>query len=183
MPPKIKYSKDRIIEAGVDLIRKAGFSSFSARNLAAALGCTTQPIFSAFENMDQVNEAVERAVKDLYGEYIQRGLGDSLPFKGAGMQFIRFALEEPRLFEFLFMQDREEVGEHFMPASDENAPDILRILQKNYGFSLERAERIYNHLSIYTYGLAITFLGKKHIFSVEDADRMLSEVYQSLIKE
>ena len=38
MPPKVKYSKEEIVEAAYELIRKEGSSAITARHLAAALG-------------------------------------------------------------------------------------------------------------------------------------------------
>ena len=52
MPPKVKISKEKIIEAAISLIRNGGVEAVNARTLAAALGCSTQPIFSNFETME-----------------------------------------------------------------------------------------------------------------------------------
>ena len=52
MPPKVKITKKEIIGAGVELIRKEGAGAINARNIASALGCSTQPIFSNFSTMD-----------------------------------------------------------------------------------------------------------------------------------
>ncbi len=183
MPPKSKYTKDRILEAAIKLVRLEGIGALSARALASALGCTTQPIFSCFESMEQLQAEVIGYAKALYADYIQKGLAFSLPFKGAGMQYIRYALEEPRFFQLLFMQDNAIEQSCYFPAGDENEPMVLAALQKTHHLSKERAKALYNHISIYTHGLAITFLGEKRIFGLEDAERMLSEVFMALLKE
>ena len=51
MPPKVKVSKEEIINTAISLIRKSGASAVNARSIAAELGCSTQPIFSNFASM------------------------------------------------------------------------------------------------------------------------------------
>lgn len=58
MPPKVKYTKDEIIWAALDLAREGGIRSVTARGLAERLGCSVKPIFGLFENMEEVLEAV-----------------------------------------------------------------------------------------------------------------------------
>ncbi|MBQ7095417.1 MAG: TetR/AcrR family transcriptional regulator [Clostridia bacterium] len=183
MPPKSRYTKEQIIKTAAELVREEGIEVLTARALAKKLGCTTQPIFSCYENMDQLLDELHGYINNLYGDYIKEGLKGPIPFKGAGLQFIRFAMEEPHYFQFLFMQDQSVVEKRFMPANDENAPQILTVLQENHHLSLEAARALYNHISVYTYGLAITFLGKNRIFTIEDADRMLGEIFWAIIKE
>ena len=58
MPPKVKVTKEDIIRAAVDLVREYGAQSINARTLATVLSCSTQPIFSNFETMDELRLAV-----------------------------------------------------------------------------------------------------------------------------
>ena len=52
MPPKTKVSKEEILSTAVNLVRNDGENALNARNIARSLGCSTQPIFSNFINMD-----------------------------------------------------------------------------------------------------------------------------------
>ena len=61
MPPKIKVNKQAIIEAATHLVRTQGHEYLNARSLATHLHCSTQPIFSNFENMEEVKMAVVEA--------------------------------------------------------------------------------------------------------------------------
>ena len=58
MPPKVKITKENIIQAAMDIVRNAGADALNARNIAAKLDCSTQPIFSNFATMDQLRLAV-----------------------------------------------------------------------------------------------------------------------------
>ena len=183
MPPKSKYTKEQIILSAAGIVGKSGMEALSARSLAASLGCSPQPIFSCFANMEQVQEAVVTHAKELYAAYIERGLLEPLPFKGVGMQYVRFAMEQPIFFKLLFMQDKAVEQSHYFPKGDENEPLILQALQRAHHLPIEKARTLYNHISIYTHGLAVSFLGKGRIFTIEDADRLLSEMFHVLLKE
>jgi AcrR family transcriptional regulator len=54
MPPKVKVTKEDIIQASVELVRKKGTDAINARTIASALNGSTQPIFSNFESMEEL---------------------------------------------------------------------------------------------------------------------------------
>lgn len=66
MPPKVKIQKQEIIEAAVALVRQSGPQAINARSIAAALDCSTQPIFSNFASMDALRLAVVAAADAQY---------------------------------------------------------------------------------------------------------------------
>ena len=51
MPPKVKVTKEEIIAAALEILRQKGMEAVNARAVAAALGCSTQPIFSNYSSM------------------------------------------------------------------------------------------------------------------------------------
>ena len=108
MPPKVKIQKQEIIEAAVALVRQSGPQAINARSIAAALDCSTQPIFSNFASMDALRLAVVAAADAQYQSYIKREIekGEYPPYKASGMAYIRFAKEEKELFKLLYMRDR-----------------------------------------------------------------------------
>ena len=118
MPPKVKITKEEIVETAMALVRANGESSINARALAAALNCSTQPIFSNFATMEELYHAVVLAAYDRYLGFIQREVeSDQYPrYKAFGMAYIRFAKEERELFKLLFMRDR--TGEDLSPSPD-----------------------------------------------------------------
>ena len=119
MPPKVKFTKERIASVAFDMVRKHGSEFLSARSLAAELGASTAPIFTAFQSIEEVQQAVISKAKELYNSYINKAFSAELPFKETGMQYIRFAADEPELFKLLFMRAAEnERISHFFPAGE-----------------------------------------------------------------
>ena len=99
MPPKAKYTREEIVEIAVELAAKRGIDALNARNLAAALGTSTRPLFTAFKNMGELTEAIYAATMKRFDEYAGRMSNDVPPFKSVGMQMILFATEQPKLFQ------------------------------------------------------------------------------------
>lgn len=104
MPPSVKFTKDEIVEAALNVTRAGGIGSLTARSLASELGASTRPMFTYFETVDELKHEVHETAKGVYRAYIERGLAEPVPFLGVGQNTIRFAREEPELFKLLFLQ-------------------------------------------------------------------------------
>ena len=103
MPPRIKFSKDEITAAALEIARRNGIDAVTARDVEAELGVSSRPIFTWFDSMEQLKESVCEAAIDIWKNYLQQGLASPRPFLGTGKQYIRFAREEPNLYKLLFL--------------------------------------------------------------------------------
>ena len=105
MPPKVKITKEKIIDAATEIVRVAGIDALNARGLATALGVSTQPIFSCFSSMPELRKAVFVRANSIYEGYLKETIesGEYPPYKSMGIGYIRFAREERELFKLLFM--------------------------------------------------------------------------------
>lgn len=187
MPPKCKFTRNEIIQTAFELAKTEGSQAVTARALGARLGSSTRPIFSLFRSMDEVLAGVREAARALYGEYISLGLSqtDIPAFKGVGMQYIRFAITEPKLFQLLFMSEQpvKPTVRNVLPVIDENYPQILASVQASYQFDTSQAELLYRHLWIYTHGIAVLCATNMCTFTPDAMGQMLTEVCTAMIKE
>ncbi len=185
MSPKCKFTREEIIKAALDLTREEGINAVTARALGAKLASSSKPIFSVFENMEEVQAEVLKAAKALYAEYIQKGLKQEIAFKGVGTQYILFALNEPKLFQLLFMteQPQKPSVSGILPVIDENYPLILASVQNGYGLDRNAAEKLYRHLWIYSHGIAVLCATNLCSFTAEEIGQMMTEVFKGLLKE
>lgn len=183
MPPKVKYTKEEIADVGFSMVRKHGVEILTARHLAAELGTSTAPIFTAFSGIEELHAAVVERAKECYRRYAEAGMEMDPPFKGCGLQYIRFAKEEPMLFRMLFMRSSGEGQSptHYFPAEYEQESEVRETV-KAYEADDERAKKIYNHLSVYAHGLATLYAQGQSTFTDGDVSRMLSEVFGALMR-
>jgi AcrR family transcriptional regulator len=62
MARKEMITIDKILDTAFAMTREEGFANVTARKVAAKAGCSTQPIFRVYKNMEELWDAVyERA--------------------------------------------------------------------------------------------------------------------------
>ncbi len=185
MPPKAKFTKEQIAEAGLEIIREHGIENLSARAIGKKLGSSACPIFTVFENMDEVQVAIKKAAISLYSNYIKKGLEEEIAFKGVGMQYIRFAIQEPKLFQLLFMteQANKPTTATVLSVIDENYSDILLSAERCYGICEDEAEKLYRHLWIYSHGIAVLCATNMCTFTPEEIGELLTEMRVAVLNE
>ena len=178
MPPKVKITRDSIIKTAVELVRIAGDGAVNARAIATALGCSTQPIFSNFENMEELQREIKNAAYEIYLGFLRSDAesGKYPEYKAFGMAYIRFAREERELFRMLFMCDRE--GEQLKPTVDYSASVDL-IVNAN-GISREKAELMHLEMWMCVHGVA-TILATSYLeLDNELISNMVSDMYHGI---
>lgn len=100
MSARVSIEKAAIVEATLALIREAGWEGVSARSIAARLGASTMPIYSAIGSMDDLKAlAVDSAEDLLFAEQRRARTGNESLDLAVG--YVAFAREEPRLFHFV----------------------------------------------------------------------------------
>lgn len=104
MARKESVTIERILDTAFAMAREEGIAEVTARKVAARAGCSTQPIFRVYKNMEELENAVyEKAAvffRDFYNLYPRMG---KTPFTNLGMAYIAFARQERHLFELLFV--------------------------------------------------------------------------------
>ncbi len=182
MPPRIKVTKREIISAAADVVRRSGERALNARNIAARLGTSTQPVFSNYSSMDEVRKELLAYANELYGEYIQRVIASRQypPYKSAGIAYIVFAHEEKQLFKFLFMRDRNG-KEDASGDADGYFDQMPELIQKNIGLSLEQARRFHLEMWIYVHGIATMTATSYLELDMDTVSDTLTDIYQGLI--
>lgn len=187
MPPKAKFTREQITEAAFQLVRDRGVDALTARGLAEKLECSPRPIFTVFQNMEEVREAAALSAKAVYAEYAARGLEDPQPFKGVGTQYILFALREPKLFQLLFMrspsQQEATTISGVLSMLDDSYGKILLSIERIYGIDEVSAMKLYHHLWIYCHGIASLCATRMCRFTGREISVMLNEVVNSLLSQ
>ena len=150
MPKKPTTTRDAMIEGAFQLIREKGHEFLTARNLAAFLGCSTQPLMYQFPNLDILRDLVYQKADAFHSEYILAG-GDLLEI---GMRYIRFAEEEPQLFRFLFQSGRfSGLRLEDLIKAPETA-DLLTAVSTEEGLSMVDAALFFEPLAALVHGYA-----------------------------
>ncbi len=178
MPPKVKITKDEIVRTALELLRREGEDAMNARHIAAVLNCSTQPVFSNFATMEELQHAVLEAAYEYYHSFLTQEAqgGKYPPYKAYGMAYIRFAREEKELFKALFMCDRK--GQPLIPSPDFSAS--VDIIMQSNGITREQAELWHMEMWSCVHGIG-TMLATSFLDLDEQLiSRMLSDIYGGL---
>ena len=181
MAPKNKFTREEMISAALRVVRENGIDALTAKAVAEELGISTQPIFTCFNTMDTVKKEVRAAAEKIYDKYATEGLQQKIPFYGFGMQYIRFAREEPELYCLLFLT-KGEGSSDILEAMKHSQRKIRPFLEKTYQISTEEADRYFRDLWLVVHGLATLIVTDGCPYSDSEISQILTGFSVSICK-
>ena len=111
MPPKQKYTKEKIIDTAFDLAKVEGIENLTARKLADALGSSVAPIYANFEDIETLKKSVVKRIfkmsRDMSKEEVT---GDR--FLDIGIASLRFAKTYSVLFKELVLNKNKYMEDY-----------------------------------------------------------------------
>ncbi len=181
MPPKPKFTKEELIQAAVEITRKDGIEFIVARNLGKKLDTAASTIFTHFNSMDELKNAVIFEARKLYNNYVEEGLKMTPPLKGFGIQYIKFAMDEPNLFEVLFMKKQRSFNYVDFIVDEGHYENVLSSIKTSFGINRQQAEILYHNLWAYAHGIAVMSATGVCSFSIEEIAKMLGMACRSFL--
>ena len=183
MPPKPKFTKEEIITTALELVSEKGMSALTARELGARLGSSARPIFTMFNSIEEVQEAVRDAAMKRFESYAKKAMHYTPVFKQVGMQMILFAKEEPILYQLGFMTDSHEVSsfDDIYDRLGDVAYQCVDVIQRDYGLSEQEAKILFEHVWIHTFGIGALCATKMCNFSEEEIIEMLGHDFIAMM--
>jgi len=193
MPKKPQIEKERIIEEAFNIIRTEPIENLTARYLGSKLNTTPKPIFRCFTSMEEVKQEAINKARQVYTQYIKDGMASEVrPFRGVGRGFIKFASEEPKLFQLLFMTEGKKFDDvkSFLMAIDDSYEIIIKsVMDTFYLDSEEEALQIYRGLWTLVHGIGTLIATNVYKFHPEEIEVMLNKGvfgyvdYQELLRK
>lgn len=176
MPPKAKYTREEIVQTALEMTRKNGIDSVVARELGKALGTSSSPIFTAFKNMEEVQQEIRRAALREFEEYVRDALNYTPAFKYVGMRMIEFAMNEPKLFQLVYMREHDEKQTYEMLIEDlgETVQLCMDVIQNDYKLTTEEAKLLFRQVWSHTFGICVLVAGRVCHFTQEEISEMLT---------
>ena len=182
MPPTVKYKKEEIVQAAMNVVRKKGIDAVTAREVAAELQTSPRPIYTWFDTMDALKADVFERAKGRYRDYIERGLAGPIPFMGVWQQYLQFAREEPELYRVLFLTRPGNVSGGAMDAMrfsmELTRPSLMRI----YNMDAPTADKYFRDLWLVSFSFATLVVTDDCPYTDEQMSAVFSEVSLSVCK-
>ncbi len=175
--PKI-ITKELIINQAFSLVREKGKEELSARNIAKKIGCSTQPIYSCFSNMQELTTAiVKHAMQYAIDKFLLPKEEDD-EFMQMGLGYIKLAREEKNLFKLLFLTENY-FSENGLDIWRENEELLLTNMKNDNhlkGLSDDILLQILKDMRIYSHGLATIVYTSPNIITDQEVFNLISQM-------
>lgn len=183
MPPKPKFKKEEIVAAAMEIVSEKGIECLTAQELRNVLNCSASPIFTVFNTMKEIQEEVRIAAMERFEQYEVAAVTDMPIFKQIGMKMVMFGVQEPKLYQLLFMQENRNAvtfDDVFGELGD-TATLCIEAIKKDYDMTLEQAKVLFENVWIYTFGVGALCATRVCNFSEEELSRMLTTQFQAMM--
>ena len=183
MARKESITIQMILDTGFEMARREGISNVTARKVAAQAGCSTQPIFRVYKNMEELWEAVYLRAADFFRDYysLYPKIGKT-PFSNLGMAYIAFAREEHHLFRLLFLKDVGETAGFARKSMYEllngEEGNVVNEINAAKDAGCAAAERMFMKMWIFIHGAACMSLTGDYDLSDQETLMLLENSYK-----
>lgn len=181
MPPTVRFTRDAVLHAACQLMRREGMDALNARAIAKELGGSTQPIFRLFTNMEDLHRELILYVARQFQAHAEADMAQSdSPYIQLCTTYLLYGRDEPELFKLLFMRDRVSKGQY----SDQTNFDlVLNIIKKETPLDDETALRFFERTWLFIHGLAVC-IATKYIPCQDERYliSMVKEAYNAAVK-
>ncbi len=155
MPPVAKITKEMIIDTAFKIIKEEGAEKVNARTISEKLGCSTQPVMYYFSKIEDIKRAVYSKLDLYYTEYLMNVKKTKNGFLlGIGLNYIKFAFEEPNLFKFLFQSGFVKENSIIEIIDSEELKPILMAMQDETKMNIENTKQVFLTISLFAHGYA-----------------------------
>lgn len=181
MSPIKKTSKVDIIKAAFEILQEKGIEKVSARDIAKKLSISVQPIFYQFNSMDDLKRELLQYALNYYQKFLFEPREDMPKYKAIGINYIRFAKENPNIFKFIFMGEYHIKIDNFA-YFDKSYEDAEIILKDQKNISEDQVKNFHLKMWIFTHGIACLVANNTCEFNEEQIKELLTDEFQTLVE-
>ncbi|MDO4513720.1 MAG: TetR/AcrR family transcriptional regulator [Lachnospiraceae bacterium] len=187
MPRKQSITLHQINDAAFALVKESGIAQLTARKLAAKAGCSTQPIFRVYPNMEECKKTVYlRAIEAYEQFYDQFPKRQNVAFVNLGLAYIRFAATEKNLFDLLFLNAERKAlgqGKGFYEILNGSQGNVIWEIQKARVDGCKNPEQMFMKMWIFIHGVACMTITGDYDLDTQETITLLEESYRAFLRE
>ncbi|MDE7268689.1 MAG: TetR/AcrR family transcriptional regulator [Lachnospiraceae bacterium] len=182
MPPKAKITRDMVIAAAFEVARKTGAENINARTVSKKLNCSTQPVMYHFATIEELKKAAYEKSDRFHTEYLMNisEIQESVML-GIGLNYIRFAVEEPHLFRFLFQSGFAVENSLMEMINSEGIAPVISVMQEELNMNIEQTKEIFITLALFVHGYASIIVNNSLEYDENLISTHLKRVYTGAV--
>lgn len=135
-----------------------------------------------FATIEELKRTVYAKADQYHSDYLMR---IKKPQKGAalgiGMNYIRFAIEEPHLFRFLFQSDYFNGSTLLELIDAEELTPVLSAMQGVLGIGMEQTKQVFLTVFLFAHGYASIIANNSLKYDEETINSQLQQAYRGAI--
>ena len=182
MPTKIKISKDMILDAAFEIVRKDGMEKLSNRELANKLKCSIRPIYYQFENVEQMQKELYMKIEQYFYKFLLDNMIEGIPqYKQVRINYIKFARKEKKLFQTLFMSDTGLTPDAFVSKDGDDYEEIAKLIKISTNLKDNDIKDFHTKMWIFCHGIATLVANGTVKLTDNQIQELLSSQFQALM--
>lgn len=181
MARKESVTREDILSNAFDMAREEGIENVTTRRIADKAGCSTQPIYRIYRNMDELVDAIYERTILFYNDFVSKcDKVDDTPFVNLGLAYIKFAAEEQNLFRLLFMS-KEHGGKTLFELLNADQDYVMEQINKARAMGAKDPSGIFMEMWIMIHGIAGMTITNDYDLPFSETLKLLRNSYQSFI--
>lgn len=181
MARKETITKEAILKAAFEMTSEEGFEHVTARTLAARAGCSTQPIFRVYHNMEELGRELFARVMEYFNTYYGNfPKNNDTPFVNLGLAYISFAQKNPKLFRLLFDSENRN-GNSLYDILNGTDGAIVKEINSAKQNGCGNPGEMFMKMWIFIHGAACMSLTGDYDLSEDETVSLLEEAYKSFL--
>ena len=182
MPKNIKISKEMILEAAFEIVRKDGMEKLSNRELANKLDCSIRPIYYQFQNVEEMQKELYKKIEKYFYKFLMDHMVDDIPkYKQIGINYIKFAKKEKKLFQTLFMSEIGLTPNAFISKVGEDYEEIAKMIKISTNLNDDDIKDFHTKMWIFCHGIASLVANNTIHLENKQIEQLLSYEFQALM--
>lgn len=180
MARKIKFTQKLILEKTKEFINKKGIEQMNARDLCKYIGCSTQPLFKNFENMEGLKVSLKKYLHDYYDEFINKIINKDDYLFTISYAYALFSYRESNIFKALFMSDLAGTRTIEEVLNSPKNIDTIKSIPNQYGLTKKQSEKLYRDVRFYTHGLSCQIACKSILLDEIEIKKLINNIIKNL---
>lgn len=182
MSTSIKISKEMILDAAFSIVRESGMEGLSNRELAKKLNCSIRPIYYQFESTEQMQKELYSKIEKYFYNFLMDNMIDGMPkYKQVGINYIKFAGKEKKLFQILFVNEIDLSPDSFVSKDGEDYKELEKLIRLSTNLNEDDIKSFHTKMWIFCHGIATLVANGTVNLTDEQISELLSYEFQALM--
>jgi len=179
--PKQRITKEMILNAAFKIAKENGYEQVVVNNIAAEIGCSVQPVYSYFNNMETLKQSVADAAMQYYIRFIYSRVEGDRILESMARANVAFAKYETNLFRLLFLQKLNGLNSFNDIYEWMGGKQATAQLAEKLSLPEEKIKEVYIMLIVFTHGVATMIATGGADISDEESAAILQKAYTAFV--